>query len=104
MDRLSMEAQMSNICINEKAPITRSNIFQWSVGVSYPILSQLNAPLPHIEPKWIASIRLFLATAHLTIHVNTQDIPPLQPREGDAEANRIHIEQMHVGCSHCCYF
>ena len=56
---------------------------QCSVGVSFPILNHANVPLPHIECKWITSIRTFLSAANMTIQVDTADIPPLQ-REGDA--------------------
>ena len=54
---------------------------QWSVGVSFPILNQVDTPLPHIESKWVASIRSFLSVTKLTIQVDTDYVPPLQREE-----------------------
>ena len=55
---------------------------QWSVGVSFPILHQVTTSLPHIESKWVASIRSFLKEAQLTIQMDSDYIPSKQ-READ---------------------
>ena len=56
---------------------------QLSVGVSYPLLEHTQSNLPHIEAKWIASLRTFLSTIHAGLLLNNPGIPQLQ-RQGDS--------------------
>jgi hypothetical protein len=49
-----------------------------SVGVSFPVLEQPTQALPHDESKWLSSLRSFLATQKLSIHLDEPGIPPLQ--------------------------
>ena len=51
---------------------------QVTVGVSYPILSEVHPPLPHLESKWIASVRLFLASINASIELDDPGTPPMQ--------------------------
>jgi hypothetical protein len=56
--------------------------FQLSTGMSFFLLDQVHVPLPHLESKWFASLRSFLATMNASIQVDIPNIPPKQ-REGD---------------------
>ena len=51
---------------------------QLAVGVSYPILSEVHPPLPHLESKWIASVRIFLSSINASIELDDSGIPQLQ--------------------------
>ena len=55
---------------------------QYSVGMSYPILGNVNEPLPHLEAKWIGSLPTFLASISATIHLDNPCVPQPQ-REND---------------------
>ena len=56
---------------------------QLSVGVSFSVLDQTTKDLPHMESKWIASLRTFLSTVHASILLDDPVIPPLQ-RDNDS--------------------
>ena len=56
---------------------------QLSIGVSYPILEHTKTNLPHLEAKWLASLRLFLSTINAGVQVDDPCIPSLQ-RQGDS--------------------
>ena len=56
--------------------------FQQQTGVSYSILATVTTPLPHLESKWIRSLREFLAFTNMTLTVDEPAIPPLE-RERD---------------------
>ena len=56
---------------------------QVSVGTSYPILATTHTLLPHLEVKWIASLRHFLASIHAGLTLNDSAVPTLQ-RQGDS--------------------
>ena len=62
--------------------------FQDQVGVSYPILANTKTNLPHLESKWITSMRQFLSEHNMSIHVDEPELPELQ-RKFD-----IHIMDM----------
>lgn len=51
---------------------------QMTAGTSYSIFQNVHAVLPHLESKWLASIRLFLATIDATMVLDDSSIPPLQ--------------------------
>jgi hypothetical protein len=55
---------------------------QLGTGMSYSILAQVTISLPHLEAKWIASLREFLATISASIRLDDPCIPPHQ-REND---------------------
>ena len=55
---------------------------QLSLGVSYPVLEQPTTELPHMESKWLASMRLFLSEHGLQIVLDSPQVPPLQ-RQND---------------------
>lgn len=52
--------------------------FQQQAGVSFSILEDVHTPLPHLESKWIASLRTFLATTDMFLQVDTPSIPQPQ--------------------------
>ena len=52
--------------------------FQQQTGVSFPILEKPKIALPHLESKWIASLRDFLAETDMHLKVNNAAIPKLQ--------------------------
>jgi hypothetical protein len=39
-------------------------------GMSYSVLEQINAPLPHLESKWIRSLRDFLVSISASLHLD----------------------------------
>jgi len=55
---------------------------QWAqvnAGTSIFILSDVNTKLPHLESKWMASLREYLASVHGSIEIDHKPIvPPLQ--------------------------
>jgi hypothetical protein len=50
--------------------------FQLAVGVSFPILENTRPALPHLESRWLASLRIFLASQNAAIHLQVPYIPP----------------------------
>ena len=52
--------------------------FQEQVGVSYPILANAKTKLPHLESKWIASMRQFLSEHNMSLQVDEPELPKLQ--------------------------
>ncbi|KAI2495159.1 hypothetical protein MHU86_19344 [Fragilaria crotonensis] len=52
--------------------------FQSQVGVSYSFLEQVHTPLPHLESKWLLSLRVFLASINAKLRLDTPYIPKLQ--------------------------
>ena len=59
--------------------------FQQQTGVSYPILEKPKSILPHLESKWIASLRAFLAETGMHLVIDEPSIPKLQ------RSNDYHI-------------
>lgn len=64
---------------------------QVSAGVSYSILERTDTSLPHLESKWIASLRQFLASLDATIQLDHPHVPQLQ-RERDAYIMDLILE------------
>jgi hypothetical protein len=62
-----------------------------SVGMSYSVLEHVNEPLPHLESKWIRSLRDFLASISASLHLDDPCVPPLQ-REHDQYLMDMIIE------------
>jgi hypothetical protein len=56
---------------------------QLNVGVSFPILEYTLLDLPHLESKWIASIRVYLASIRAGLQLDRPGLPALQ-RQGDS--------------------
>ncbi|KAI2510607.1 hypothetical protein MHU86_3718 [Fragilaria crotonensis] len=52
--------------------------FQAQVGVSFSILEHVQEPLPHLESKWIRSLRNFLASINAKLRLDTPYLPELQ--------------------------
>ncbi|KAI2507027.1 hypothetical protein MHU86_7412 [Fragilaria crotonensis] len=52
--------------------------FQSQVGVSFSFLEQVHTPLPHLESKWLHSLRVFLASINAKLRLDTPYIPKLQ--------------------------
>ena len=52
--------------------------FQQQVGTSTPLLEDVHTPLPHLESKWIASLRTFLSSIDASIRLDSACIKPLQ--------------------------
>ncbi|KAI2505035.1 hypothetical protein MHU86_9391 [Fragilaria crotonensis] len=55
---------------------------QLSVGMSYPILERTQDSLPHLEAKWIGSLRQFLGSISASIYLDDSYVPQPQ-REND---------------------
>jgi hypothetical protein len=49
---------------------------QMTAGISYSILQNVNAILPHLESKWLASMRTFMASIDATMILDNPAIPP----------------------------
>ena len=67
---------------------------QLSLGVSFPVMAQPAVPLPHMEAKWISSMRTFLAEQTLSIQLATDSVPAPQ-REHDS-----YIMDWILSCNH----
>ena len=52
--------------------------FQQQVGMSYSIMERVSVVLPHLESKWLSSLREFLASIDCTLQVDDASIPTLQ--------------------------
>jgi hypothetical protein len=52
--------------------------FQTQVGVSFSILERVHDPLPHLESKWLLSLRSFLALINAKLRLDTPYVPELQ--------------------------
>ena len=52
--------------------------FQVQAGVSYSILTHVKHPLPHLESKWINSLRVFLAAYDMYLQIDDVFIPKIQ--------------------------
>jgi exonuclease III len=65
--------------------------FQLAVGVSHSILEQPHALLPHLESKWLASLRTFMSINDITLQLDDPMIPPLQ-RVHDAHIMDIVLQ------------
>ena len=52
--------------------------FQVQAGVSYSILTNVKSPLPHLESKWISSLRVFLAEHDMHLQIDKLFIPKIQ--------------------------
>ncbi len=50
--------------------------FQQQVRTSYSILERVNTPLPHLESKWLLSLREFLSSIESSSNWMTQIFPP----------------------------
>ena len=55
---------------------------QYCAGISRPILEDTTTNLPHLETKWITSLRSYLQEIEGTLELSDPQIPPLQ-RLGD---------------------
>lgn len=55
---------------------------QVSIGVTHFVLERTHTELQHMESKWIASLRMFLAEIQASILLDEPQVPPLQS-EGD---------------------
>ena len=51
---------------------------QMTAGTSYSILKNVTTALPHLESKWLSSLRTFLASIKASLIVDDPGIPPLQ--------------------------
>ncbi|KAI2501918.1 hypothetical protein MHU86_12539 [Fragilaria crotonensis] len=52
--------------------------FQQAVGTSVSILEDVTSLLPHLESKWITSLREFLASISASMHLDKPGLPVLQ--------------------------
>jgi hypothetical protein len=55
----------------------------FAAGVSYSILEQPKSSLPHLEVKWITSLRQYLSSINSRVQLDDPCIPSLQ-RQGDS--------------------
>ena len=65
--------------------------FQLQVGTSVSILADVKTNLPHLESKWLASLRTFLAFIDSSLQLDTDYVPPCQ-REYDASIMDIVLQ------------
>jgi hypothetical protein len=52
--------------------------FQFNAGVSYPVFAYPALELPHLEGKWLCSVRRFLHSIHGSLDLNDNQIQPPQ--------------------------
>jgi hypothetical protein len=62
---------------------------QLMAGVSWPILQNLTALLPHLKTKWIPSLRAFLCTIDSEIEIDTPFLYPPQRKHDINIMDRI---------------
>jgi hypothetical protein len=62
---------------------------QYQSGISSPILSDVELDLPHLEPRWIPSLRKFLASIDAKIELDNDYIPSLQRQNDEHIMDRI---------------
>jgi hypothetical protein len=55
---------------------------QYQSGISSSILENVHTPLPHLEARWLPSLRTFLSRINTSIELDNPYITPLQ-RKGD---------------------
>jgi hypothetical protein len=55
---------------------------QFATGMEFPILEAPSQPLPHLESKWLVSLRVYLASIKASLHLNDTGLPALE-REHD---------------------
>jgi hypothetical protein len=61
------------------------NVVEWAQftsGTATPLLEVPSIPLPHLESKWLASLRAYLASINAGLHLDVTGLPPLE-REHD---------------------
>ncbi len=64
---------------------------QLMAGVSWPILQNVTAPLPHLETKWLPSLRDFLCSIDSDLEIDTPFTYPIQ-REHDFHIMDLVLE------------
>ena len=83
----------------------------YSVGTSRCIMEDVHTPLPHLESKWLASLRTYLATINAWIEVDRTGIAPLErcqdmfimdavlasKKYSNAEIQKINYCRLHLG-------
>ena len=52
--------------------------FQYQLGTSFSFLENVTTPLPHLESKWLQSLRDFLASIQSSLHLDDTSLSPLQ--------------------------
>jgi hypothetical protein len=55
---------------------------QFTSGMASPILEEPSRTIPHLESKWLASLRVYLASINASLHLDMTGLPPLE-REHD---------------------
>ena len=50
---------------------------QYQSGTGTPLLTDVHPELPHLEPRWLPSLRNFLSSINATIELDTNYIPAL---------------------------
>lgn len=55
---------------------------QFTTGMASPILETPSAHIPHLESRWLASLRDYLACINTEMHLDSTGLPPLE-REHD---------------------
>jgi ribonuclease HI len=55
---------------------------QFTTGMAFPILETPSVYLPHLESKWLKSLRGYLASTKAALHLDATGLPPLE-REHD---------------------
>ena len=79
---------------------------QWNAGISEPILNAPTIPLPHLEARWISSLRQSLTDAQMNILHDTQyTVTP--EREGDQHLmnwiiNKGCYDSIQIHILNCC--
>ena len=55
---------------------------QYSTGTSTPLLEDVYSTLPHLETRWLQSLRAYLAQIHANLQLDKTGVAPLE-RQGD---------------------
>jgi hypothetical protein len=75
---------------------------QMAAGTSTSILEDVTTPLPHLESKWITSLRKYLQTIGGEFELDQDYVPPLQ-REYDEHIMDIIIDSGRYSDKELCY-
>jgi hypothetical protein len=62
---------------------------QYQSGTGTPLLTDVHPELPHLEPRWLPSLRNFLSSINATIELDTNYIPALQRQRDEHIMDRI---------------
>jgi hypothetical protein len=82
---------------------------QYVAGTGVSFLTDISSPLPHLESKWLASLRTFLSTISGSIEVDDNIVQPLQRLHDcylmDTVVSASHFSPKQIRLIHyCCLY